>query len=51
MEGDVKGPVAAKVTYAAMADGTLYPSHQALDLKEQNLKIDVENSGYTKKSS
>lgn len=51
MEGDVKGPVAAKVTYAAMADGTLYPAHQALDLKEQNLKIDVENSGYTKKSS
>ena len=51
MEGDVKGPVHAKVTYAAMADGTLYPAQQVLDLKAQNLKIDVENSSYTKKSS
>ena len=48
MDGEVKGPVHAKVTYASMADGTLYPAHQALDLKAQSLKIDVENSGYTK---
>jgi hypothetical protein len=45
-----KGPVAAKVTYAAMADGTLYPAQQVLDLKAQSLKIDVENSGYSKKA-
>jgi hypothetical protein len=50
-QGDVKGPVAAKVTYAAMADGTLYPATQVLDLKAQELKIDVENSSYTKKPS
>jgi len=48
---DAKGPVAAKVTYAAMADGTLYPAQQVLDLKAQSLKIDVENSGYSKKPS
>lgn len=50
-QGDVKGPVAAKVTYAAMADGTVYPATQVLDLKAQELKIDVENSSYTKKPS
>ena len=50
-QADVKGPVAAKVTYAAMADGTLYPAQQVLDLKAQELKIDVENSSYTKKPS
>jgi hypothetical protein len=45
-----KGPVVAKVTYAPMADGTLYPLQQILDLKAQSLKIDVENSGFTKKA-
>jgi hypothetical protein len=44
-----KGPVVAKVTYAPMADGTLYPLQQILDLKAQSLKIDVENSGFSKK--
>jgi hypothetical protein len=44
-----KGPVVAKVTYAPMADGTLYPLQQVLDLKAQSLKIDVENSGFSKK--
>jgi uncharacterized lipoprotein YajG len=48
-QADAKGPVAAKVTYAAMVDGTLYPVHQVLDLKAQSLKIDVENSGHAKK--
>ena len=48
---NAKGPVAAKVTYAAMADGTLYPAQQVLDLKAQSLKVDVENSSYTKKPS
>jgi len=50
-QADAKGPVAAKVTYVAMADGTLYPAQQVLDLKAQSLKIDVENSGYSKKPS
>ena len=48
-QADAKGPVAAKVTYAAMADGTLYPFQQVLDLKAQSLKVDVENSGHAKK--
>ena len=47
---NAKGPVAAKVTYAAMADGTLYPAQQVLDLKAQSLTIDIENSGYNKKA-
>ncbi len=49
-QADAKGPIAAKVTYSAMADGTLYPAQQVLDMKAQNLKIDVENSGYGKKA-
>jgi hypothetical protein len=47
---DAKGPVQAKVTYAAMTDGTLYPREQVLDLKAQSIMINVENSGYAKKA-
>jgi len=49
-QADAKGPIHAKVTYAAMADGTLYPIQQSLDLKAKSIKIDVENSGYSKKA-
>jgi hypothetical protein len=50
-QGDVKGPVTAKVTYAALADGTQYTAKQVLDMKAQSLKVDIENSGYSKKAS
>jgi len=50
-QGDVKGPVTAKVTYAALADGTMYTIKQVLDMKAQSLKVDVDNSAYTKKAS
>jgi hypothetical protein len=45
-----KSPVAAKVSYAALADGTIYPATQTLDLTAQKLKVDVQNSGYKKQS-
>jgi hypothetical protein len=50
-QGDVKGPVTAKVTYAALADGTQYTIKQVLDMKAQSLKVDVDNSAYSKKAS
>lgn len=45
-----KDPVAAKVSYAALTDGTLYPASKTLDLSAQKLKIVVQNSGYKKQS-
>ena len=50
-QGDVKGPVSAKVTYAALADGTQYTIKQVLDMKAQSLKVDVDNGSYSKKAS
>jgi hypothetical protein len=50
-QGEVKGPVTAKVTYSALVDGTVYTMKQAVDLTAQKLKVDVENSGYAKKAS
>jgi hypothetical protein len=43
-----KSPVSAKVTYAALADGTLYPAKEVLEISVQKLKVDVQNSGYRK---
>ena len=43
-----KSPVVANVTYASLADGTQYPDAQVLDLKSQNLSVNVKNSGYKK---
>ncbi len=43
-----KSPVAAKVTYGTLQDGTLYPASETLDMSAQGLKVDVTNSGYKK---
>ena len=45
-----KSPVTASVTYASLPDGTRYPDAQALDLKSQNLSVNVKNSGYKKQA-
>ncbi|HET9952304.1 MAG TPA: hypothetical protein VFS09_10980 [Candidatus Eisenbacteria bacterium] len=47
-EGKEKSPVSAKVTYAALPDGTIYPGTEVLEIAAQNLKVDIENSGYKK---
>jgi len=47
-EGKEKSPVAMRVGYAPLADGTLYPATEALDLSGQGLKVDIQNSGYRK---
>ena len=44
-----KSPVTAKVSYAALADGTCYPAKETLEISAQSLKVDVQNSGYKKK--
>jgi hypothetical protein len=46
-----KHAVALQLSFAAFADGTLYPAKIALDVKEENLTVDIENSGYRKSSS
>lgn len=43
-----KSPVAAKVTYSAFPDGTIFPAKSGLELSAQKLNIGVENSGYKK---
>lgn len=43
-----KSPVAMKVAYAPLTDGTLYPATETLDLSGQALKVDIKNSGYRK---
>jgi len=48
--GKEKSPVTGNVTYAALGDGTLFPAKQALGISSQNLKIDVQNSGYRKRA-
>lgn len=45
-----KSPVAAKVSYAALADGTLYPANETLEISAQKLKVDIQNSGYRKQA-
>jgi hypothetical protein len=45
-----KSPVAAKVSYAALADGTVYPAKTSVDVTAKSLKVDVQNSGYLKKT-
>ena len=41
-----KSPVSAKVVYAALEDGTIYPAKEALEISAQKLKVDIQNSGY-----
>jgi len=41
-----KSPVSAKVTFATLEDGTLYPAKEALEITAQTLNIDVQNAGY-----
>ena len=48
-QAQTKSPVAAKVGYAALGDGTLYPAKTALEISAQSLKVDLQNSGYKKK--
>ena len=43
-----KSPVLAHVTYASLPDGTLYPGSESLEIKAQNLKVNVHNTGYKK---
>jgi hypothetical protein len=43
-----KSPVSAKVSYAALQDGTIYPATEALEISAQKLNVDVQNSGYRK---
>jgi hypothetical protein len=43
-----KNPVSAKVSYAALQDGTIYPVKEALAISAQGLNVDVQNSGYRK---
>jgi len=47
-DGKTKNPVAASVTYAALADGTPYPAKESMEISAQKLKIDIQNSGYRK---
>ena len=49
-EAKAKNPVTASVAYAALPDGTIYPGKEILEIAAQNLKVDVENSGYKKQS-
>ncbi len=43
-----KSPVSGKVSYAALADGTIYPAKEAVAISAQGLTVDVQNSGYRK---
>jgi hypothetical protein len=45
-----KSPVAGKVSYAALADGTLYPAKESVEVSAKSLKVDIQNSGYLKKT-
>jgi hypothetical protein len=49
-QGKEKSPVAASVSYAALGDGTLYPAKQTLEISAQNLKVEIQNSGYRKQA-
>ena len=49
-DGKAKNPVAASVTYAALADGTPYPAKESMEISAQKLKVDIQNSGYRKHS-
>jgi len=43
-----KNAVGLKVSFAALADGVIYPANVALDVKEQNMNVAITNSGYKK---
>jgi hypothetical protein len=43
-----KDTVGMKVSFAAFADGTVYPAKTQLDVASQNLSVAIENSGYKK---
>ena len=45
-----KHAVGLKVAFGAFADGTTYPANVKLDVKEENLSVAIENSGYRKVS-
>ena len=47
---DDNSPVLASVTYSSLVDGTLYASSEVMEVKAQNLKVNVQNSGYKKHS-
>ena len=39
------------VTYGAFPDGTVFPAKITLDVKEENLNVAIENSGYKKRGT
>jgi len=43
-----KHAVIMKVTYGAFPDGTVFPAHIDLEVKEENLGVAIQNSGYKK---
>jgi hypothetical protein len=45
-----KSPFVAKVAYSPLNDGTLYPASAVLEMKAQELSVNVQNSGYKKQS-
>jgi hypothetical protein len=49
-QGKDKSPVSAKVTYAALADGTLYPAKESVAISAQKLNVDIQNSGYRRQT-
>jgi hypothetical protein len=46
-----KHAVGLKVTFGAFPDGTVFPAQIDLDVKEENLDVAIQNSGYKKASS
>jgi hypothetical protein len=45
-----KHVVGLKVTFGAFPDGTVYPAQIDLEVKEENLNVAIQNSGYKKRS-
>jgi hypothetical protein len=43
-----KNAVGLKITYSAFPDGTVYPAQIDLEVKEENLNVTIQNSGYKK---
>ena len=46
--GKDKSPVSAKVSYAALQDGTICPATEVPEISARKLNVDVQNSGYRK---
>jgi hypothetical protein len=46
-----KNGVGLNVIYGAFPDGTVFPAQIGLEVKEENLKIDIQNSGYKKRGT